>query len=151
MSISLAVMPPSALSIAMSTVDASGHNGLDPAFDKNHVKVYGFLPEWADGSQGQNGWGNLAATLGFTFLDKNPWGTQYKFDDPRLAQTIDWMKSLIAKGYSPALDKASTLANDALLNAGKGAITIAGSWMINVYLGDSAKVKFAFAPLPKSM
>src|SRR5690348_13914074 len=65
--------------VAMSTVDANGHNGLDPAFDKNHVKVYGFLPEWADGSQGQNGWGDFAVSNGFTFLDKNPWGTQYKF------------------------------------------------------------------------
>ena len=34
------------------------------------------------------------------------------------------------------------------MDAGKGAMTIAGSWTINTYLGDSAKVKFAFAPLP---
>ena len=134
--------------IAKATVDANGRNGLDPAFDKSKVKTYGFLPEWSDGSQGQNGWGNLAASLGWTYLDKNPWGTRYRYDDPRLAQVIDWYKSLIAKGYSPALDKASTLSRDALMNAGKGAITITGSWMINSYLGDSAKVKFAFAPLP---
>ncbi|GIF73861.1 ABC transporter substrate-binding protein [Asanoa siamensis] len=134
--------------IAKATVDNNGKNGLDPAFDKTKVKVYGFLPEWGDGSQGQNGWGNFAAMLGFTYLDKNPWGTQFKYDDPRLAQVIDWYKSLIAKGYSPALDLKSTLARDALLNAGKGAMTITGSWMINSYLGDSAKVKFAFAPLP---
>ncbi|SNT60516.1 multiple sugar transport system substrate-binding protein [Asanoa hainanensis] len=134
--------------IAKATVDANGKNGLDPAFDKSKVKTFGFLPEFKDGSQGQNGWGNFAASLGFTYLDKNPWGTQYKYDDPRLAQVIDWYKSLIAKGYSPALDKASTLTNDALMNAGKGAITITGSWMINSYLGDTAKLKFAFAPLP---
>jgi len=134
--------------IAKATVDTNGRNGLDPAFDKSKVKVYGFLAEWADGSQGQNGWGNLAASNGFTYLDKNPWGTKYKYDDPRLAETIDWFKSLIAKGYSPPLDKNSTLSRDALLNAGKGAITITGSWMINSYLGDAAKVKFAFAPLP---
>ena len=134
--------------IAKATVDANGRNGLDPAFDKSKVKTYGFLPEWSDGSQSQNGWGNLAASLGWTYLDKNPWGTRYRYDDPRLAQVIDWSKSLIAKGYSPPLDKSSTLSRDALLNAGKGAITTAGSWMINSYLGDSAKVKFAFAPLP---
>jgi multiple sugar transport system substrate-binding protein len=134
--------------IAKATVDANGRNGLDPAFDKTKVKIYGYQPEWKDGSQGQNGWGNLAASLGFTYLDKNPWGTQYKYDDPRLAQTIDWFKSLIAKGYSPPLDKASTLGIDALLNAGKSAMTISGSWTINTYLGDSAKAKFAFAPLP---
>jgi multiple sugar transport system substrate-binding protein len=135
--------------IARATVDANGRNGLDPAFDKSTVKVYGFLPEWADGSQGQNGWGNLAAMNGFTYLDKNPWGTQYKYDDPALAQTIDWFKSLIEKGYSPGLDKNSTLSRDALMNAGTGAITITGSWMINSYLGDSAEKTFAFAPLPE--
>ncbi|MFD0591684.1 extracellular solute-binding protein [Catellatospora coxensis] len=134
--------------IAKATVDEKGRNGLDPAFDKTKVKVFGYLPEWADGSQGQNGWGNLAASNGFTYLDKNPWGTQYKYDDPKLAQTIDWFKSLSAKGYAPALDKASTLSRDSLLNAGKGAITFAGSWMINSYLGEGAKLKFAFAPLP---
>ncbi|GHJ42855.1 sugar ABC transporter substrate-binding protein [Catellatospora sp. TT07R-123] len=134
--------------IAKATVDANGKNGLDPAFDKKKVKVFGFLPEWGDGSQGQNGWGDLAASNGFTYLDKNPWGTQYKYDDPKLAETIDWFKSIIAKGYSPALDKASTLSRDSLLNAGTGSITLAGSWMINSYLGDGAKVKFGFAPLP---
>ncbi|MBB5868133.1 multiple sugar transport system substrate-binding protein [Allocatelliglobosispora scoriae] len=134
--------------IAKATVDANGHNGLDPAFDKTKVKTYGYLAEWADGSQGQNGWGNLAASNGFTYLDKNPWGTQYKYDDPKLAATIDWFKSLIAKGYSPALDKASTLSRDALMTAGKGAMTFAGSWMINTYLAADAKVKFALAPLP---
>lgn len=134
--------------IAKATVDTSGRNGLDPAFDKSKVKVYGYLPEWGDGSQGQNGWGLLAAMNGFTYLDKNPWGTQYKYDDPALAQTIDWFKSLIAKGYSPPLDKSSTMSRDTLMQAGKGAVSVAGSWTINSYLGDSAKIKFAFAPLP---
>ncbi|MEU8611626.1 sugar ABC transporter substrate-binding protein [Actinoplanes sp. NPDC048791] len=134
--------------IARATVDTGGRNGLDPGFDKTKIKTYGYLPEWGDGAQGQNGWGIFAAADGFTYLDKNPWGSRYKYDDPRLAQTIEWFKSLIAKGYSPPLDKSSTLSRDALLNAGKGAITTAGSWMINSYLGDGAKAKFAFAPLP---
>jgi multiple sugar transport system substrate-binding protein len=134
--------------IALSTVDAGGHNGLDPAFDKNHVKVYGFLPEWADGSQGQNGWGEFAESAGFTFLDKNPWGTQYKYDDPTLAATINWYKQLIDKGYAPKFDKQSTLGRDAVMDAGQGAITITGSWTINSYLSATAKQKYAFAPLP---
>ncbi|SDK85739.1 ABC transporter substrate-binding protein [Nonomuraea jiangxiensis] len=134
--------------IAKLTVDESGRNGLDPAFDKNRVKVYGFLPEWADGSQGQNGWGDLAVANGWTYLDKNPWGTQYKYDDPRLAQTIDWYRQLIDKGYAPKFDKQSTLGRDAVLNAGKGAMTFAGSWTINSFLGPDAKEKFALAPMP---
>ncbi|OPG03732.1 sugar ABC transporter substrate-binding protein [Microbispora sp. GKU 823] len=134
--------------IAKLTVDEKGHNGLDPAFDKNHVKVYGFLPEWADGSQGQNGWGDLAVTNGWTYLDKNPWGTHYKYDDPKLAETIDWFKQLIDKGYAPKFDKQSTLGRDAVMTAGKGAMTFAGSWTINTYLGPDAKQKFALAPVP---
>jgi multiple sugar transport system substrate-binding protein len=134
--------------IAKATVDKSGHNGLDPAFDKNNVKVYGFLPEWADGSQGQNGWGDFAESDGFSFLDKNPWGSQYNYNDPKLADTINWYKQLIAKGYAPKFDKQSTLGRDAVMDAGQGAITITGSWTINSYLSATAKQKYAFAPLP---
>ncbi|MEU6408763.1 sugar ABC transporter substrate-binding protein [Microbispora sp. NPDC046933] len=134
--------------IAKLTVDEKGRNGLDPAFDKNHVKVYGFLPEWADGSQGQNGWGDLAVANGWTYLDKNPWGTHYRYDDPKLVQTIDWYKQLIDKGYAPKFDKQSTLGRDAVMNAGNGAMTFAGSWTINTYLGSDAEQKFALAPMP---
>ena len=134
--------------IAAATVDAGGHNGLDPAFDSNHVKVYGFLPEWSDGAQGQNGWGDLAVANGFTFLDKNPWGTHYNYDDPKLAETIAWFKHLIDAGYAPKFDKQSTLSRDAVMESGAGAFTITGSWMIGTYLADSAKQKYAFAPLP---
>ncbi|MBO3745235.1 sugar ABC transporter substrate-binding protein [Streptosporangiaceae bacterium NEAU-GS5] len=134
--------------IAKLSVDDKGRNGLDPAFDKDHVAVYGYLPEWNDGSQGQNGWGELAAANGFTFLDKNPWGTQYKYDDPRLVQTIGWYKKLTDAGFAPKFDKQSTLGIDAVMNSGKAALTIAGSWTINTYLGDGAKQKFALAPLP---
>jgi multiple sugar transport system substrate-binding protein len=134
--------------IAKATVDKNGHNGLDPAFDKNNVKVYGFLPEWADGSQGQNGWGDFAESDGFSFLDKNPWGSHYNFDAPKLADTINWYKQLIAKGYAPKFDKQSTLGRDAVMDAAQGAITITGSWTINSYLSATAKQKYAFAPLP---
>ncbi|MEV0616719.1 sugar ABC transporter substrate-binding protein [Nonomuraea sp. NPDC050404] len=134
--------------IAKLTVDENGRNGLDPAFDKTKVKVYGFLPEWGDGSQGQNGWGDLAVANGWTYLDKNPWGTRYKYDDPKLAQTIDWYKRLIDKGYAPKFDKQSTLGRDAVLGAGKGAMTFAGSWTINTFLGPDAEQKFALAPMP---
>ena len=134
--------------IAKATVDKSGHNGLDPAFDKNNVAVYGFLPEWADGSQGQNGWGDLAVSNGFTYLDKNPWGTHYNYDDPKLAATISWFKQLIDKGHAPKFDQQSTIGRDAVMDAGQGAITITGSWNINTYLSSTAKQKYAFAPLP---
>ncbi|MBC9712676.1 sugar ABC transporter substrate-binding protein [Streptomyces sp. TRM66268-LWL] len=134
--------------IAKATVDAEGRNGLDPAFDKKNVKTYGFLPEWADGATGQNGWGPLAASNGFTYLDKNPWGTEYKYDDPKLAETIAWFKRLIDKGYAPRFDKQSSVGNTELLSAGKGAMMIAGSWTISTFTDPKARQKFAFAPLP---
>ncbi|MFF5076444.1 ABC transporter substrate-binding protein [Actinoplanes sp. NPDC000266] len=134
--------------IAAATVDSAGKRGTDPGFDKTKVKVYGFLPEWADGGQGQNGWGDLAVANGFTFLDKNPWGTHYNYDDPKLAETIDWFKHLIDAGYAPGFDKQSKLSRDAIMESGTGAFTVAGSWMAGTYLAGSAKQKYAFAPLP---
>ena len=125
-----------------------GHNGLDPAFDKNHVKVHGMEIAYDDGSTGQSSWGDLAAENGFTFLDKNPFGTKYHYSDPQLAATVDWFASLAKKGYASAYDKSSTLGPDAVLNAGKSAMTMTGSWNINTYLGSTATQKFAFAPLP---
>ncbi|GHH39103.1 ABC transporter substrate-binding protein [Lentzea cavernae] len=134
--------------VAKATVDTSGRNGLDPAFDKNNVAVYGFLPEWADGANGQNGWAVFAAANGFTYLDKNPWGTRYKYDDPKLAETISWFKRLIDKGYAPRLDKQSSVANSELLIAGKGAMSIAGSWTILTFTDEKVKQEFAFKPVP---
>ncbi|MFJ8820763.1 ABC transporter substrate-binding protein [Streptomyces sp. NPDC102467] len=134
--------------IAKATVDKKGRDGLDPAFDKNQVKTYGFLPEWADGAQGQNGWGDLAAANGFQYLNKNPWGTKYKYDDPKLAETIAWFKHLIDQGYAPRFDKQSSVANSELLTAGKGAIMVAGSWTIPTFTDPKLKQKLAFAPLP---
>ncbi|MFC1408198.1 sugar ABC transporter substrate-binding protein [Streptacidiphilus sp. N1-12] len=134
--------------IARMTVDANGRNGLDPQFDKKHVKTYGIELAYDDGSTGQSSWGNLAASNGFTFLDKNPFGTKYHYTDPALAQTISWEASLAGKGYAPAYDKNSSLGPDAVLNAGKAAMTMTGSWNINTYMGSTATQKFAFAPLP---
>jgi multiple sugar transport system substrate-binding protein len=134
--------------IAKLTLDSEGRNGLDPAFDKNHVKVHGINLDYDDGSTGQSTWGNFAVADGFTFLDKNPFGTEYHYSDPALAQTVDWFASLAKKGYAAAYDKSSTLGSDAVLNAGKAAIGMTGSWNINTYLGSTATQKFAFAPLP---
>lgn len=134
--------------LARLTVDTEGRRGDEPGFDKDNVAVRGIVPELNDGSQGQNGWGDLAVSNGFTFIDKNPFGTRYFYDDPRLAETVTWFKSLSDKGYATPYDKNSSLGPDAVLNSGKAALGITGSWMIKTYL-DSTEQKFAFAPLPK--
>ncbi len=63
-------------------------------------------------------------------------------------ETIGWYKALTDKGFAPRFDKQSTLGIDAVMNSGKAALTIAGSWTINTYLGPDAQQKFALAPLP---
>ncbi|WP_028046722.1 sugar ABC transporter substrate-binding protein [Cellulomonas sp. URHE0023] len=132
--------------IAKLTVDEAGHHGDDPAFDKSNVAVYGFLPEWADGSQGQNLWGNLAHSNGFSYSDKNPFGTEFHYDSPKLAETIDWMASLADKGYAPPFDQQSTLSRLEVLQSGTGAMTSMGSF--NQLMFKDVAGDYAFAPLP---
>jgi multiple sugar transport system substrate-binding protein len=132
--------------IAKLTVDKNGHNGLDPAFDKNNVKTYGFLPEWADGAQGQNGWGNLAYSNGFTYSNKNPFGTKFNYDDSSLTDTVQWLADLSGKGYAPKLATQSTLARSDVLASGGGALTTLGSFNLASYKGKTDQ--FGFAPMP---
>ncbi|MDF2707133.1 MAG: extracellular solute-binding protein [Nonomuraea muscovyensis] len=133
--------------IARLTVDQNGKRGDEPGFDKTKVAVHGIVPELNDGSQGQNSWGNLAVSNGFGYIDKNPFGTRYFYDSPKLAETVTWFRRLIDKGYAAPYDKTSSLGIDAVLNSGKGALGITGSWMIRTYM-ESTEQKFAFAPLP---
>jgi len=132
--------------IAKLTVDKAGHHGDEPGFDKGDVVVYGFLPEWADGSQGQNLWGNLAYSNGFTYSDKNPFGTSFDYDDPKLVETIDWIASLADKGYAPPFDTQSTLSRLEVLQSGAGAMTSLGSF--NQLMFKDAASDYVFAPLP---
>ncbi|TYB59510.1 sugar ABC transporter substrate-binding protein [Nonomuraea sp. PA05] len=133
--------------IAALTVDDKGRRGTDPGFDKEHVAVYGIAPDYNTGALGQTGWAAFAAGNGFKYLDKNPFGTKYFYDDPKLAETIDWFASLIKKGYAPPYDKQSALGGDAVLQAGKTAMVMAGSWMAKPYL-DNKALNLAVAPLP---
>jgi multiple sugar transport system substrate-binding protein len=132
--------------IAKLTVDNNGVHGDQPGFDKDHVKIYGFLPEWSDGSQGQNLWGNLAHTLGFDYADVNPFGEKFNYDSPELAQTIDWMASLAEKGYAPKLDMQSTLGRFDVLLSGSAAMTTLGSF--DQLMFKDAADKYLFETLP---
>lgn len=132
--------------IAKLTLDDQGRNGLDPAFDAENVATYGFLPEWADGSQGQNGWGNLAQSNGWEYADQNPFGTEFRYDDPKLVETIEWLAGLSDKGYAPSLDTQSTLARQEVLTSGAGAMTTLGSFNLAAY--EDVVDQYDFAPLP---
>ena len=132
--------------IAKLTVDKAGKHGDEPGFDKNNVAVYGFLPEWADGSQGQNLWGNLAQSNGFTYSDKNPFGTSFNYDDPKLVDTIEWIAGLADKGYAPRFDQQSTLSRLEVLQGGSAAMTSIGSF--NQLMFKDTADQWIWAALP---
>ena len=133
--------------IAKLSVDANGVHGDQPGFDANNVKTYGIILDLAAGAAGQTSWGNLAVSTGFSFTDKNPWGTKYNYSDPKFVSTITWVSGLQAKGFMPRYDLQTSLGSQAVLESGTAALGMAGSWMAGTYLSSTAQ-KFAFAPLP---
>ncbi len=134
--------------IAKLTLDSNGKNGLDPAFDKTKVVQYGFIPQGSGGFSGQTQWSWLAASNGFKFTD-GPWTSKYYYDDPKLAETLQWYADLnLVKGWAPTNADVSSLGAGTLFQSGKGALTSDGSWTIGDYVKNS-KFKIGFAPLPK--
>jgi multiple sugar transport system substrate-binding protein len=134
--------------IAKLTLDSNGKNGLDPAFDKTKVVQYGFIPQGSGGFSGQTQWSWLAASNGFKFTD-GPWTTKYYYDDPKLAETLQWYADLnLVKGYAPSNADVASLGAQVLFTSGKGALTSDGSWTIGDYVKNS-KFKLGWALLPK--
>lgn len=131
--------------IAELSVDKNGKNALDPAFDKGNVAQYGLVNSRYDGI-GQIGWSHLAVENGFSYLG-TPWGGDWNYDSPKLAETLGWLRQLALDGKAVPESQVGDLGGDALFAAGKAALTFAGDWQINDYL-TNAKFKFAFAPLP---
>lgn len=132
--------------IAKLTIDANGNNGLSPDFDKNNVKQYGFIHQGGGGFAGQTQWSMFAVSNGFKFTD-GPWTTKYYYDDPKLAETLAWYRSLIDKGYAPTVESVTGVGSDGFFFAGNGALTTQGSWMVGGYLENSTfKVGFGLLP-----
>ncbi len=127
-------------------LDTQGRNALDPAFDRRHVAVYGYQNPNSGGMAGQVEWSHFAVSNGFRFQDK-PWSTPFHYDDPRLAETIDWLAGLAGKGLSAPYENAVSIGAPAMFAAGKVAIIPSGSWMINYFAGN-AKVRNTWLPLP---
>ncbi len=129
------------------TLDDQGRNALDAAFDKTKVVQYGFIPQGAGGFSGQTQWSMFAASNGFKFTD-GPWTTKYYYDDPKLAETVQWYANLaLVDGVAPPLSDISSLGAGTLFQSGKGALTTDGSWTIGDYLKNS-EFTVGFAPLP---
>jgi multiple sugar transport system substrate-binding protein len=130
------------------TLDSNGKNALDPAFDKTKVVQYGFIPQGPGGANGQTEWSHFAVSNGFKFID-GPWSTTYYYDDPKLAETLQWYADLsLVQGVSPGFADIKSLGATTLFTSGKGALTTDGSWKIGQYVKDSS-FKVGFAPLAK--
>jgi multiple sugar transport system substrate-binding protein len=136
--------------VAKLTQDEAGNNALSPKFDKTKVKVYGYQIPGDGGMMGQTEWSHFAVTNGFKFQDK-PWEPKFYYDDPRLAETMTWLRDLIGKGVSAALTDVGTgrmQSADAMFVSGKTATLMQGSWMITYYAANT-KFPYAWVPLPK--
>ncbi len=136
--------------MAKLTVDANGNRGDNPKFDKTKVKTFGWasLPgNSSGGAYGQTEWSHFAVSNGFKFND-GPWATKYNYDDPKLAESLQWQADIsLKKGYAPLYKDTKASAASNLFFAGKVAMIFDGSWMISTYKGNT-KADIGFAQLP---
>ena len=128
------------------TIDKNGRNALSADFDKKNVAIYGYQTGSSGGMAGQVEWSHFAVSNGFRFQDK-PWAGPYHYDDPRLAEAIDWLAGLPNKGLSAPYQNAFGMGSGAMFVAGKAAMIAEGSWMITYFAGN-AKFRNTWTPLP---
>lgn len=128
------------------TLDKQGRNALHPRFDPRNVSVYGYQVSSSGGMAGQVEWSHFAWSNGFRFQDQ-PWALPYRYDDPRLAETLDWLASLPAKGLSAPFQNAMSIGASAMFSAGRVAMVAEGAWMIN-YFGGNKRFASTWVPLP---
>lgn len=133
--------------IASLSVDATGKKGTDPGFDAANVKTYGLYSYDPTDGYGQTWWANFALSNGFRYADTNPFPKALKYDDPKLAQTLDWYQRMVKKGFIPAPEKVGKLGRSALLDAGTVAMVTDGSWGQAGYA--KGKTQVTTMPLPK--
>lgn len=134
--------------VAHLTVDANGKRGDEAGFDKAHVKVYGLASSGSGAPMGQTQWGAFAGSLGnWNYTDKNPWGTTWRFDDPRYQKMLSWYFGLAQKGYMPGYSVSQSLSGYQAVASGVAAMNLDGSWMISSYSGTKG-LDWKLAPTP---
>jgi multiple sugar transport system substrate-binding protein len=120
----------------------------EPGFDKDDVAVYGLGYNESGGGYGQVQWAPFALSNGWSYSDRNPWPTEFNYDDPALAETIGWWRSLIDKGYMPSLAAATSgVGSQESLGAGAYASLIEGSWNARA-ISELGGADFQVAPTP---
>lgn len=132
--------------LAKLTKDKNGNNALSPKFDPKNVETYGWV-SGNGGGYGQTEWSWLAVPNGFKFND-GPWATKYNYDDPKLAEAIQWLADLsLKKGIAVPVSDVTRLGAESLFTSGKAAMMPQGSWMIT-YFRDNTKFDYGWALLP---
>lgn len=135
--------------IAALSIDANGVRGNEDGFDPDNVEVYGLGYSNPAEAAGQANWSGFARTVGHEpLVDENPWGTQYQFDNPALADTLAWFREMIEAGYAAPIEEVQGLGSATMFEAGNLALTTDGSWMIGSYTGAEDK-NVEIAPLPE--
>jgi multiple sugar transport system substrate-binding protein len=130
--------------IAKLSVDKNGKNGLDPKFDPANVVRYGMALNHYD-DRGQAQFSPFAVSNGWMYTS-GTFKADYKFDDPKFIETIEWLVKVTKKGWMA--DYAATQnGSNPLFVAKKAATTLDGSWMIGFY-STNAGFPTGFAKLP---
>lgn len=114
--------------IAKLTLDEAGENGLSPKFDRSRIRQYGLLLEGKTDGVGHVDWASFAAANGFSVLTATE-PTRYQYEDPRLAETLEWIREARRKGWIASVGEASRVGALGLFAAEKGALASMGSWM----------------------
>ncbi|HEV3170731.1 MAG TPA: sugar ABC transporter substrate-binding protein [Actinocrinis sp.] len=120
--------------VAHLTIDKNGKRGDQPGFDKNHIATYGVGVLNSDDFIGQTTWSSFVSTLGWQMGDKASWPTVFNYNDPRLVKTMDYIKSLAARGFMPGFGQftgangQNSVSDVTQLGSGKVALETAGSW-----------------------
>ena len=130
--------------IAKLSLDKNGKNGLDPAFDPKNVVRYGFALSHSD-DRGQAQFSPFAVSNNWMYTS-GTFKADYKYDDPKFIESIDWMVKVTKKGWMadyPSTQNGAT----GVFTAKKAATTFDGSWMIGYY-SSNAGFAVGFAKLP---
>lgn len=136
--------------VAHLSVDANGVRGDEPGFDASNVAVYGIGINPSYDVTGQMQWANFTGSLGWDYLDQNPWGTHYNLDDPDFQKTIDWFYGLSAKGYMPP---SGTFTDETPTQIGSGKVAIGtnGDWASSQFFNlDGVKIGVFAGPVGPS-
>lgn len=134
--------------LARMSIDRNGVRGDEEGFDPQHVAVYGIGYNESGGGYGQVQWSAYALSNGWEYANRNPWGTEWSYDDPALVETIDWWRSLITKGYMPSLAIATSgVGTIESIGAGAYGTLVEGSWNSRAFV-ELQGVDIQVAPTP---